>query len=510
MIELDASFAGAAAENLRLEDGVVRFSAPRHDASVSMWWHFGLELDACETVECVWENTDEVLGGGGLAAAVPVYHDGLRWRRVPSRFCAYDPDRNEFRFRVPCRKTHNQIAYCFPYGWEQVNAFVDELADAGLVSVRRIGESRGGRAFRLLEFGHGPAHVWVTARHHAGETPGSFVLEGLVRGALKAPGLLEAFSFHVAPVMDVDGVAEGRYGKNSAPHDHNRDYVARPVYPETAALMEATSWATRADLFIDLHAPCPGDHSFPVPVAESFASTDYWTRMWQFAQYLEALAPAGCPAQIAEWPRDSMNWCDEETAQNSTAYFYLNHGTLAMTIETTYHRDYNGRLVSYHGWLGLGRALAATLTVAAGLRRPPETTFSEKPPMTVPRFKNWWCVHVPAEVEMAERPAALEITGTGAQSCCWIMNKQVVNAPYREARFTYRLDGTVQRCTVTAKGWDREKGLPTGTWTSETIALSASEGWQAEKFMHEERDFLLMVRVEGLMGRLELRPSLQG
>ena len=475
-----------------------------------MWWHFGLQLDACETVECVWEKTDEVLGGGGLAAAVPVYHDGQHWRRVPARFCHYDPERNEFRFRVPCRKAHNQVAYCYPYGWSQVQALIEEMAEARLVSVRKIGESRGGRPFQLLEFGHGPAHVWVTARHHAGETPGSYVLEGLVRTAAQAPGLCEAFTFHVAPVMDVDGVAEGRYGKNSFPHDHNRDYVADPVYPETAALMEAVSWVGRADLFVDLHAPCPGDFSFPVPVGECFASTDYWKRMWQFAQTLEALAPAGCPSRVAEWPRASLNWCSEDLTQNALAYFYLSHGTLGVSLETTYHRSYDGRLVSEHGWLLLGRALAETLSVAAGLRRMPEGALSDPPPLVVPQFRNWWCVHVPQEVELTEHPAALEITGVGDQSSCWVMNKQVLGAPVREATLAHRLDGTVRRCTVTAKGWNRAKGLATGTWTSETISLRPDQSWQTERFAHEERDYLLMVRVEGLQGRLEVRPSLQG
>lgn len=510
MIELNTSFPGAAAENLRVQDGQVRFSAPKHDASVSMWWHFGLDLDACDTIECVWEKTDEVLGGGGLAAAVPVYHDGLRWRRVRSRLCRYDPERNEFHFRVPCRKPHVQIAYCFPYGWPQINAFIDELADAGLVNVRRIGESRGGRPFQLLEFGHGSAHVWVTARHHAGETPGSYVLEGLVRAALRQPGLLGAFTFHVVPVMDVDGVAEGRYGKNSAPHDHNRDYLAQPVHPEVAALMAAASWAKRADIFIDLHAPCPGDHSFAVPISESLASTDYWSRVWQFAQCLEAFAPAGCPARVADWPRDSMNWCGEDLMQQSTAYFFLNHAALALSLETTYHRNHNGRLASYRGWLGLGKALAATLAVAAGIRPAPAVLGADKPPLTVPHFQNWWCVHVPADVALAERPASLEITSTGSQSYCWIMHKQVLNSPARRATLVYRLEGSVQRCTVTAKGWDRQKGLPTGTWTSEPIALNPGQDWQTDSFAHDERDFLLMVRVEGLEGRLELRPPVQG
>ena len=37
---------------------------------------------------------------------------------------------------------------------------------------------------------------------------------------------------YVIPFVDIDGVENGDQGKQ-APHDHNRDYINSPIYPET-------------------------------------------------------------------------------------------------------------------------------------------------------------------------------------------------------------------------------------------------------------------------------------
>jgi hypothetical protein len=58
------------------------------------------------------------------------------------------------------------------------------------------------------------------------------------------------------PFMDKDGVESGDQGKNRDPHDHNRDYNAKPLYPEVAALMklgDALKPHVRAAM--DLHCP---------------------------------------------------------------------------------------------------------------------------------------------------------------------------------------------------------------------------------------------------------------
>jgi len=62
--------------------------------------------------------------------------------------------------------------------------------------------------------------------------------------------------------MDVDNVQRGAGGKDAAPRDHNRDWAARPVYPEVLAAQSAIEnriQSQRLRLFIDLHNPAPND-----------------------------------------------------------------------------------------------------------------------------------------------------------------------------------------------------------------------------------------------------------
>lgn len=467
-----------------------------------MWWHLGIRSDAAGTIDFVWEKTDEVLGSGGLGAAVPVFDDGTGWRRVSARHCLYLPDRSEFHFRVPCCKGVTQVAYCFPYSWERVRAFGREMVATGLAAVRPIGESEHGRPFELLEFGIGPVQVWVTARHHSGETPGAYVLEGMVREALQLPRLLRAATFHVAAAMDVDGVAEGLYGKDRGPRDFNRDYVSSPCRPEVTALIEAARAVGRVDLFLDLHGPAPGDCTFLVPTNESLAPVDHWDRAWEFGRHLEALAPVRCPVRVADLQRGALNWTAENSMQTSTSYFYQHYDALSLCLETSYHRTWEGRLLHARDWIALGRAVARAVAVQAGARRAPGVGGIARPPSLVPRFEHWRCVHLPADVALRQTVTALRITGCSPQSNCWMIHEPCLRSG--EAQFSYRLKGTVKSVVATAKGFDPVGGLPTGAWESVALELKATRSWAVVTVPNRE-PARLMLRVQGLEGVLEVR-----
>lgn len=58
----------------------------------------------------------------------------------------------------------------------------------------------------------------------------------------------------VVPFMDYDGVVDGDQGKNRAPHDHNRDYINEPVFPETAELISYVE-KYGCNYGIDFHSP---------------------------------------------------------------------------------------------------------------------------------------------------------------------------------------------------------------------------------------------------------------
>ena len=94
--------------------------------------------------------------------------------------------------------------------------------------------TKKGRSVPCLDFGEGANTVLLTARHHACESTGSYVLEGVLEEILVRP--LPNTRVFCVPFVDFDGVLDGDQGKNRIPHDHNRDYVENPIYPEVAAI----------------------------------------------------------------------------------------------------------------------------------------------------------------------------------------------------------------------------------------------------------------------------------
>ena len=75
--------------------------------------------------------------------------------------------------------------------------------------------SKRGREVPCITVGSGEKKILLTARHHACESTGSYVLEGVLDAL--ASRLPEDFSILCVPFVDYDGVLDGDQGKNRAP-----------------------------------------------------------------------------------------------------------------------------------------------------------------------------------------------------------------------------------------------------------------------------------------------------
>jgi murein tripeptide amidase MpaA len=71
--------------------------------------------------------------------------------------------------------------------------------------------------------------VFISSRVHPGETPASFVLEGILKfltsDTKQAKALMEAFCFKIVPMLSPDGVARGYYRLDTLAQNLNRYYV---------------------------------------------------------------------------------------------------------------------------------------------------------------------------------------------------------------------------------------------------------------------------------------------
>ena len=202
-----------------------------------------------------------MLGGGDAAAMRPVLRiaDG-DWERIGPGTDEPLPDgRRIVTWLIDTPDPHADIAYCYPYGSPEIEALVRETG--GYWTADTIGVSQQGRALVRLSNGHGEPDgdrpgLYLIARQHSGETPGSWVLDGLLRRIVElgdAAPLVWA-----VPLSNTDGVEGGDYGKDNFPYDLNRAWGSPPMRHETLVIQrDIRRWRGRCrpTLGVDFHAP---------------------------------------------------------------------------------------------------------------------------------------------------------------------------------------------------------------------------------------------------------------
>jgi len=140
-----------------------------------------------------------------------------------------------------------------------------------------------------------------------------------------------------------------------------------------------------------------------------------------------------------------------------------------------------------------------------GERPAPEVGHIELPPSLVPRLRDWDCISWPA-LQVRQRRSWLEIIGPDPADGA-VMHRRVLPDPGRSARIAYRLEGEVRGLQVVVKGMDRRSGRPTGEVARDTFGLTAGQDWQTLAVPHRCGPYVLIVRVQGLKGRLDLRTA---
>jgi murein tripeptide amidase MpaA len=102
--------------------------------------------------------------------------------------------------------------------------------------------------------------VFITSRVHPGETPSSFVCEGiisfLISNCEEAKRLRDYFVFKIIPMLNPDGVINGNYRCSLSGYDLNRvwHYDNKISSPEIFFAKKAILDQRSCLMFIDLHA----------------------------------------------------------------------------------------------------------------------------------------------------------------------------------------------------------------------------------------------------------------
>ncbi len=269
-LKVNTRFPGGNAADVEiLENGPlpeVRFASDPCGGPEALWFNFRLEETAPDParhtkVKLTWTYFDNVLGASGSPSCVPVCQvHGQPWTRLKQGDESRTPDgRGQVSWTIPHPAPSVEVAFCFPYGQADVDATLERSKDYW--QAVPIGLSQGGRRIVRLHNSVGTPGgtqpgIYLVARQHSGETPGSWVLDGFLRhmAQIRKAG----YVVWAVPLADIDGVVRGHYGKDGFPYDLNRAWGVPPMRHETLVIRrDVQRWKERCRpvLALDLHAP---------------------------------------------------------------------------------------------------------------------------------------------------------------------------------------------------------------------------------------------------------------
>jgi hypothetical protein len=243
---------------------VVRAAACPHGGPEALWFSFTLVrtgAPAKPVLRIVLAHAGNMLGFGDPQAARLVSRvEGRVWERTgPGRRLDAADGQLHAAWEVPAPAGRIDLAFCFPYSQPELDLLIGETG--GRLRSDAIGLSQGGRPLVRVSNAYGrrggdAPGLYVVARQHSGETPASWVLDGLLRRVVALGD--GAPLVWAVPFANADGVALGDYGKDSFPIDMNRAWGKPPMRHETLAIKaDIGRWRERCRpvLILDLHAP---------------------------------------------------------------------------------------------------------------------------------------------------------------------------------------------------------------------------------------------------------------
>ncbi|MDP6124829.1 MAG: M14 family zinc carboxypeptidase, partial [Candidatus Latescibacteria bacterium] len=310
-----------------------------------LWFHFGArwtggDAPSAKSLSLTLRHTGTLLGGGQPETMRPVVQvEGDDWTRLGAPVVQQEPDGQKLvSWDVVPAPYEIEVAWCFPYGPESVDALISDCN--GYWKVDSIGVSQAGRAMRRLSNSYGETDpdrpgVFCTAQQHSGETSGAWVLDGFLRRIAEISD--DAPLIWAIPTANIDGVVDGDYGKDPFPHDLNRAWGQPPMRHETLVMQQdIRRWMERCrpSLAIDFHAPgaCENSGAYLfLPRKDVDEEQKRVARIW--AERLGSWLPdeiradpfSIVPDYPSRWPGGAIG-----------GYLAGVHGVCGMTIETPY------------------------------------------------------------------------------------------------------------------------------------------------------------------------------
>ncbi|XP_055604992.1 cytosolic carboxypeptidase 6 [Uranotaenia lowii] len=277
-----------------------------------------------------------------------------------------------------------QFAMTFPYSYSKLQAYLSALETKYPESFERsqLGTTIQNRRLDLVTFDEvkkpekvdhkNLIHIVVIlARVHPGESPASYVVQGLIEflAAGNMPiskALRENVVFKIIPMMNPDGVFLGNNRCNVIGHDLNRSWNRQSMYthPTLFSTMKMlkeydNSSCYQVDFVIDIHA-----HS---SLTGAFIYGSTYDNVYRYERHL--VFPKLFASKCEEFSQDHMMFnADDRKSGTARRYFAdaLSDNVNTYTLEVSmcgYYLNDSNVLTQYteDGYMRIGRNLARSI-----------------------------------------------------------------------------------------------------------------------------------------------------
>ena len=329
----------------RIENDTVYLERDLRDTEGDwFYWAFCVEGAAGRTLTFVFPSKHRV---GRFGAAVS--HDLAEWHWSESG------NGNVFTYTFSEGEDQVYFAHNMLYHPSHFDAFCARMGLTQEIFCRSV----KGRALPAVRFGEGDKQLLLTARHHACEATGSYVLEGVIEQLLTT--LPKGYAALVVPFVDYDGVVDGDQGKNRRPYDHNRDYTDKPIY-EVVERMMAFGRENDLRYTFDFHSPWHmGNQNDYVFFSRSTEAME--PQIDRFSEYMKQETAACELKYTGAWDVGPNEAWNNENSPNSKNYFSKQSSVcLSVTTETPYFGVTDGfGKISQQAMREFGRAFGRSI-----------------------------------------------------------------------------------------------------------------------------------------------------
>ena len=324
-------------------DKELGFTPDPHGGPEALWFDFRIEdpdppVPVPETLALALRFFDVHPGKINPEHCRPVIREaGKSWNRLRApAVTTLDDGQALLHWTIPYPAARVELALCHPYGRDELDVMLQRAK--GYWREECIGLTQGGRLLTRLDNRVGgkgkgtaaPRGLYLLARQHPGETPGSWILDGMLETITRArPANWCVWS---TPFADLDGVIAGDHAGGFT---SGQAWTRPPMRYEGAVLQaDMSRWAERCrpELIVDLQASGirenDGLHVSVAPVApEAERNRLAWTHIMQ-----QALGPEFAADPFAR-PVETTPGAD---AAGLSEYAHKAFGCCALTIKTPY------------------------------------------------------------------------------------------------------------------------------------------------------------------------------